>query len=106
MELQLFFSLSLQVDVAITVIGTNDHSPMFDVSIYGANLQEFNSFTMTSAVSTGQVVTIIHAIDRDGSSTAAGRLEYRITSGAMQFGVELFRIDRSVSSHAPCVRGL
>lgn len=54
---------------------------------------------MTSAISTGQVVTTIHAIDRDGPGTAAGRLEYRITSGAMQFGEEMFRIDRSVSPH-------
>lgn len=87
----------MQVDVAIVVIGTNDHSPMFDFSIYRADLQEFNSITMTSAVSSGQVVTTVHATDRDGTDTAAGRLEYRITNGAMQFGEEMFRIDRTVS---------
>ena len=87
-----------QVDVTITVIDTNDHSPMFDLSSYTANLQEFNSLTNTSAVSVSQVVTVIHAIDRDGPGTAAGLVEYSITSGAVQFGVEMFRMEPSVSN--------
>lgn len=69
---------------------------MFDVSGYSDNLDEFNSFTMTSTVLPSQLVTTVHATDRDGISTAAGRLEYRITNGAIKFGVEIFRIDRTV----------
>jgi hypothetical protein len=69
---------------------------MFEFAAYSTNLQEYNALTMTSPVSPGQIVATIHAIDRDGTSTAAGRLEYRITNGAMQFNQEMFRIDRNV----------
>lgn len=87
----------MQVDIDVTITGTNDHTPMFDDNGYSTNLQEFNSLTMTSTVSPGQLVTTVHATDRDGISTAAGRVEYRITNGAIQFGEEMFRIDRTVS---------
>ena len=80
------------------MIGTNDHSPQFDFSTYRVSLQEYNSFTMNSPITAGSIISTVRATDRDGLSTAAGRLEYRITNGAMQLGVEMFTIpDPSVS---------
>lgn len=82
----------LQVDVVITVTGTNDFSPVFDSSIYRSSLQEFDSFTEISPIMPGHVIITVHATDRDGLGSPAGQLEYRITSGAVQQGVEMFSI--------------
>ena len=83
----------LKVDVIITVINGNDNSPEFDSDNYTANLLEFNSLTrMNSGVSPGERIATVHATDMDSMTTLAGRLQYRILSGAMQLGVEMFRI--------------
>lgn len=82
----------MQVQVIVDVIGANDFSPVFDLPRYNVALQEYNSFTSTSSISSGDIIATVHATDRDGPATAAGALEYRITNGATQAGIELFSI--------------
>ena len=72
---------------------------MFDSSIYLKSFQEFNSLTATPSVPPGSTVTIVHATDGDGLATPAGQLEYRIASGAVQLGVEMFSIPNPRVSH-------
>ncbi len=99
MVARLYESTLIQIDVDITVTGTNDFSPVFDSSVYRSSLQEFDSFTGTSPINPGSTVIIVHATDRDGLGSPAGQLEYRVTTGAVQLGVEMFSIpDPSVSS--------
>ena len=81
------------------MVGANDFNPVFDFNSYNASLQEFNAITMSSPISPGQTIVTVRATDRDGTSTSAGRLEYRITNGAMQLGVQMFAIpDRRVNN--------
>lgn len=88
----------LQINIDVTVIGTNDFSPAFNSSTYSINLTEYDSINGRTPIQPNQVVTTVHATDRDGTGTAAGRLEYRILSGATQFGVLMFSIpDPTVS---------
>jgi len=88
-----------QITISITIVEANDHTPMFGSSSYAASLQEFNAITEATPVTTGQVIQILTATDLDDSTTLAGMIQYRIASGAMQVGVEMFSIpDPGVSS--------
>lgn len=82
----------MQITIEITVVGANDHTPMFGQDDYSVNLQEYNAITMMTPVTAGQVVITVTATDLDDPTTLAGMLEYQILSGAMQFGVEMFSI--------------
>ena len=82
--------------------GTNDFSPQFDSTIYRLSLQEFNSLTRISPVVPGSTIAIVHATDRDGLGSPAGQLEYRVTNGGVQLGVEMFSIPDPRVSKIPC----
>lgn len=91
------YSNILQITVDIAVIGSNDHTPIFDQNVYNTNLAEYDSISLTSSISPGQAIVTVRATDGDGPGSAAGILEYRIASGAVQFGAEMFSIpDASV----------
>lgn len=81
-----------QVDIDITVTGTNDFTPQFDSTIYRRSLQEFDAITRMSPVTPGTTVAIVHATDRDGPGSPAGMLEYRVSNGGVQLGVEMFTV--------------
>ncbi len=78
-------------------MGANDNTPMFGRDVYSINLVEYNALTQSTPISASAVITTVSATDLDDPTTLAGMVMFRISSGAMQFGVEMFRIDSSVS---------
>lgn len=82
----------LQIFIDITIIEGNDNNPVFEFPTYTTDISEYNAIAMTSVHASGDVIITVRATDADGINTAAGMVEYRISSGAMQFGVVMFAI--------------
>lgn len=94
-ETQAFYSLTLiafdggspqrtgSLVVRITVLDVNDHTPVFDQSVYVVDVPENTSV--------GSELVTVHATDRDSGSN--GRLSYSFSQRSQnQFGT-LFRLD-------------
>lgn len=62
------------------------------MSTYVVSVREYDSFLRTSDFAPGDVIAQLRATDRDDPATLAGMLEYRIVSGGVRFGVEVFSI--------------
>ena len=88
----MFRSFLPQITVVISLIGTNDHSPIFDMPQYTANLREYHALEMTNGAAVNSTVQTVHATDGDGEDTPAGHVEYRIVSGNTINGEKIFEI--------------
>ena len=95
----------MQLTIAISVTGTNDHSPVFGETQYVATLAERNEITNVT-VTVGAPVDTVLATDQDESNTAAGMIEYRILTGNMLNRVTVFDIPDPIVSELVTLRAL
>ncbi len=95
----------MQLTIAISVTGTNDHSPIFGETQYVATLAERNEITMVT-VTVGAPVDTVLATDQDEPNTAAGMIEYRILTGNMLNEVTVFDIPDPIVSELVTLRAL
>ena len=77
----------------VTVIDSNDFSPVFSQSRYTASISEFDEITGIPGIAPGSTIgSPVSATDADGTETLAGELEYAIASGHFLGTDQLFDI--------------